>query len=355
MRSPWELVGWLIRPTPVGPDELGQPAPALRVREVFTRFWPDARPFRAWLALSLVLVMVGPILDTVTIWLFKLLIDNVLTVRNFSAFPPIAIVYVAITVVIGAVEFADDYLTAWIGESFLHRLRTRVFTHLQTLSVSFFDRRPLGDTLSRLTGDVTAIENLVLSGVTGTAAQVVKIVLFTGVLFYLSWPLALASVVTVPVFWLATRFFSHRIKAASREVRRRSGEISTLAEESLGNTTLIQVYGRQQTEITRFTQASRRSVTAELAATRLSAALSPLSDLCEVAGVMAIIGLGVWELTSNRITLGGLLVFLVYLSQLTSPLRGLGQLSTTAYAAAASAERIIDLLDQEPNIHAHAH
>jgi ABC-type multidrug transport system fused ATPase/permease subunit len=128
MRSPRELVEWLIRPAPVEPNELGQPAPALRVREVFTRFWPDARPFRAWLALSLVLVVVAPLLDTATIWLFKLLIDDVLTVRNFSAFPPIAIAYVAISVVIGVVEFADDYLTAWIGENFLHQLRTRVFT-----------------------------------------------------------------------------------------------------------------------------------------------------------------------------------------------------------------------------------
>ncbi|HZD13708.1 MAG TPA: ABC transporter transmembrane domain-containing protein [Pseudonocardiaceae bacterium] len=133
--------------------------------------------------------------------------------------------------VVGAVEFADDYLTAWIGENFLHRLRTRVFTHLHTLSVGFFDRRPLGDTLSRLTGDISAIENLVLTGVTGTVAQVMKIGLFAGVLFYLSWQLALVSLIAMPVFWVTARLFSQRIKAASREVRRRTGEISTLAGE----------------------------------------------------------------------------------------------------------------------------
>ena len=81
---------------------------------------------------------------------------------------------------------------------------------------------------------------------------------------------------------------------------------------------------------------------------------SPLIDLFEVAAVMVIIGIGVWELTSNRITLGGLLVFLVYLSQLYSPARGLGRLSNTVYAA-ASAERLIDLLDQQPEIRAAAH
>jgi ATP-binding cassette subfamily B protein len=355
MRSPGELVEWLVRPAPVEVDGLTRPAPSLRVRDIFTRFWPDARPFRVWLGLGLLLVVVAPLLDTATIWLFKLLIDDVLAVRNFSAFPPIAIAYVVISVVVGAVEFADGYLTAWIGEHFLHRLRTRVFTHLQTLSVGFFDRRPLGDILSRLTGDVSAIENLVLSGVTDTAAQVIKVGLFAGVLFYLNWQLALVSLVAVPIFWLAARFFSQRIKAASREVRRRSGSISVVAEESLGNATLIQAYGRQQAQIARFTEQSRGSVTAELAATRLRAVFSPLVDLLEVAGVMVIIGLGVWELTSNRITLGGLLVFLAYLSQLYSPLRGLGQLSNTVYSAAASAERIIELLEAQPEVRAPAH
>jgi ATP-binding cassette, subfamily B, bacterial len=352
MRSPKELVEWLLRPALAEVDGPAQSAPALRVRDIFTRFWPDARPFRAWLGLSLILLMAAPLLDTATIWLFKLLIDNVLVVRNFSVFPPLAIAYLAITVVVGAVEFTDTYLTAWIGENFLYRLRTRVFTHLQTLSVGFFDRRPLGDIMSRLTEDVSAIENLILTGVTETAAQLAKIFLFAGVLFYLSWQLALVSLAAVPVCWLATRFFSRRIKAASREVRQRSGSISALAEESLGNATLIQVYGRQQAEIARFTEASRGAVTAELAATRLHALFSSLVDLCEVAGVMVIIGMGVWELTSNRISLGGLLVFLVYLSQLYSPARGLGQLSTTVYAAAASAERIIDLLEAQPEVRA---
>jgi ATP-binding cassette subfamily B protein len=349
MRSARELVAWLVPPSLVKAEELAQPVPALRPREILRLFWPDARPFRVWLGLGVVLVATAPLLDTATIWLFKLLIDDVLVARKFAAFGPIALAYVAITVVTAAVEFADGYLAAWIGENFLHRLRTRVFSHLQTLSVNFFDRRPLGDILSRLTGDLSALETLVLSAVTDTVGQVIKIVLFASVLCYLNWQLALASSVAVPVCWLAARFFSVRIKAASREVRQRSGSISTVAEESLGNAVLIQVYGRQQAEIARFTEQSRGSVVAELAATRLRAVFSSLTDLLEVAGVLAIIGMGVWELTSDRITLGGLLVFLVYLSQLYSPVRGLGQLSNTVYAA-ASAERIIDLLKTQAEI-----
>lgn len=354
MRSLKELAKWLFRPS-AQVAGLAQPVAALRVRDIFARFWPDVRPFRGWWGLSLILVVVAPILDTATIWLYKLLIDDVLTTRDFSAFPALAIMYVVITIVGGAVEFADDYLATWIGENFLHRMRIRVFTHLQNLSAGFFDRRPLGDTLSRLTEDVGAIENLVLSGVTDTAGQIVKICLFAGVLFYLSWRLALVSLLAVPVCWLAARFFSQRVKTASREVRQRGGSISVIAEESLSNATLIQVYGRQRAQAARFTEQSWGAVIAELAATRLRAVFTPLLTLFEVTGVMVIIGMGAWELTNNRITLGGLLVFLAYLSQLSGPAHGLGQLSTTVYAAAASGERIIDLLEQQPDVLAPAH
>ncbi|MGH3673784.1 MAG: ABC transporter ATP-binding protein [Pseudonocardiaceae bacterium] len=347
--------GFKRRPSAEGVDGLVEAAPAASLREVFRRFWPDARPFRRWLWLSLLLVIVSPAVDTAAILLFKVLVDKVLAPRDFSAFPPVAAAFIGITVLVGALGFAGTYLGAWIGENFLHRMRTRVFAHLHTLSVSFFDRRRLGDILSRLTGDVGAIESVVLSGVIGLIANVLKIVVFAGVLFFLDWRLALASMIAIPVFWTAARIFARRIKIASREVRRRAGSISVVAEESLGNATLIQAYGREGAEVDRFGAQSMGSVRAELAATRLGAMFSPLVDLVQVLGVLTILGVGIYELTAGRITLGGLLAFLVFLSQLYGPVQGLGSLSTQLFAAAAAAERIIELLDEQPTVTAPEH
>jgi ATP-binding cassette, subfamily B, bacterial len=149
--------------------------------------------------------------------------------------------------------------------------------------------------------------------------------------------------------------FSRRIKIASREVRRRAGSITVVAEESLGNATLIQAYGREAAEVERFAEQSIGSVNAELAATRIGALFSPLVDLVQVLGVMTILGVGIWELTAGHITLGGLLAFLVFLSQLYGPVQGLGSLSTSLFAAAAAAERIIELLDEQPTVTAPEH
>lgn len=338
----------LVRPRAVAAEDLVEAAPSVAIRDIFHRFWPVTRGLRRWLATGLLLVIAAPVSSAAEIWLFKILVDDVLAPRNFAEFPPIAAAYVGITVVGGVISFANQYLAVWNGEQFLHRLRTQVFAHLHTLSVSFFDRRSLGDVVNRLTSDILAIEGLVLSGVVSIFSSIIQVGLFIGVLFYLNWFLALLSLTAVPFFWLISRVLSDRIRKATRETRRRGGAIAAVAEESLGNAILIQAYDRQAREVARFTRQSLASVAAALAAARLRGLFGPVAGLLEVTGVLVIIGAGVWQLSAGRITLGGLLVFLVYLSQLYGPVRGLGQLSNTIYGAAAAAERIIELLDQRP-------
>ena len=185
-------------------------APALSVRQVFARFWPLTRPFRLRLAVCLVFVGVGPAMDAAGIWIFKILGDDVLTPRDFSLFPLVAAAYVGIAVAGGLLSFVDDYLCTWVGERFVLSLRTNLFAHLHRMSLGFFERRQLGDLMSRLSSDVNAIEQLVLSGVMQVIAHGVKILIFGGLLFYLNWKLALASLIAAPLFALASRFFSTR-------------------------------------------------------------------------------------------------------------------------------------------------
>lgn len=325
-------------------------APPAGIRVIFRWFWPATRPYRGRLLAGLLLVAVGPLLDTAQVWMFKLLIDDVLIPRNFHAFPAIAAGYVGIGLAQGLGSFSDELLSAWLGERFVLDLRTRLFDHLHRLSVDFFDRRQLGDTLSRLTGDIDSIEALVLSGVTSTLSYGFEILLFTGALFYLNWHLALAAMIAAPAFLVVARYFSARIKKASREQRRRSGSVTAVAEETLANVALVQAYDRHNSETERFHRENLGQFTAEMAATRLRALYRPLTELLETLAVVLVLGVGVWALAHNQITVGGLVVFVTYLTRLYSPIRGAGRLSNTLYAASASAERIIDLLSQQPDV-----
>jgi ATP-binding cassette, subfamily B, bacterial len=326
------------------------PAPPVPLREIFRRFWPYARPFRRWLPVVLLLVALVPAIETAEIWLFKVLVDDVLVPGNFSPFLGIALAFAALNLLRGVVSFADDVLSTWIGERFLVDLRTSLFRHVQGLSLDFFERRRLGDLLSRLTGDVAAIESFVLSGVADALSYALRIAFFTGALFYLQWDLALISLIVAPLFLATARRFSRLIKHASREKRRRSGSISAVAEESLANAPLVQAYGREETEVARFHRENLGSFRAQMAATRLKALFTPLIDVIDLAGALLVIGVGTWELSQGRLSVGGLLAFVAYLSQLYSPIRGLTRLSNTIYSASAGAERIIELIEQRPSV-----
>jgi ABC-type multidrug transport system fused ATPase/permease subunit len=331
-------------------DALVAETPPVDVREIFRRFWPYAKPYRRWLLVSLVLIAVVPAIETATIWMFKVVVDEVLVPHDFGPLWWIALAYLGLTLLAGVASFVDDYLSTWVGERFLLSLRTGFFRHVQGLSLDFFDRRKLGDLISRLTGDIASIETFVLSGVADALSYVFQILFFAAALFYLQWDLALVSLFVAPLFWLSARRFSRLIRHASREKRRRSGSISSVAEESLANIALVQAYNRQDTETERFHRENLGSFRATMASTRLRALFTPLVDLIELAGALLVIGMGTWELSQHRLSLGGLLVFTAYLAQMYGPIRRLGRLTNSLYAASASAERVIELLDEEPSV-----
>ena len=179
-----QLRGWF---TASDDDAAVGAAPTVPLREIGRRFWPDARPYRRWLPLLLLFVALGPAFDTAAIWLYKLLVDEVLVPRDFEPFPIIALAYLGLTILGGLVSFGDDVLADWVGERFLIDLRTRVFAHLQRLPLDGLAGKRRGDLIARLTGDVSDIETVMISGATDLVSYGLRIVFFAAALLYLNW------------------------------------------------------------------------------------------------------------------------------------------------------------------------
>ena len=325
-------------------------APVVPVGEVFRRFWPHARPYRLWLPLVLFFIALVPAIETATIWMYKVLVDEVLIPREFGLLLWVILAYIGLQFAEGVATFCDEYLSDWVGGRFIVSLRTEFFAHLHKLSLAFFDRERLGDVMSRVTDDVEEIEALMLSGMASAISYVFQLLFFTAALFYLNWQLAIVSLFVVPLFWLAARHFSRKIKTAAREERRRSGSIGAVAEESLSNVALVQAYNRQDEEVARFHRENEGSFQAQMAATRLASLFSPLINMIELAGVVVVVAFGAYQLSRGNLTVGGLLVFLVFLGQLYSPIRGISSLLNSFYSASAGAERIIEFLDEKPSV-----
>jgi len=267
---------------------------------------------------------------------------------ELGALPAIAAIVLGLTLVGAALSFGEDYAWTWAGERFLLDLRATFFSHLQTLSFDTLDRRRLGDLIARMGGDIQAIESFVLGGLGEAVSAIARIGFFAGALFLLDWQLALYALVLAPPFYLAARHFARLARHAAREKRRRSGALSAVAEESLANTALVQSSNRVEDERKRLLHEGEGVVDAELAASRIGGAFAGIVALIEVAGILAVVAFGTWAVQDERLTIGGLLAFMAFLTQLLRPVGDLSQLASSLLSAAAGGERVLELLDKKP-------
>ncbi|MFH8800293.1 ABC transporter ATP-binding protein [Streptomyces sp. NPDC017936] len=319
-------------------------------REAFRRFWPLTRGDRGWMLVIVACVVVSALTETAAILLFAELTDNALGAGSLSAFWGPAGAWLAVAALGALVGYLGNSLATWTAERFVLRLRASVFGHVQGLPPHFFQRHRQGDLVARLTGDVEAIEQMVVSGVVGTASAAFSAVFYAAAALFLRWDLALATFVLAPLFLLAARRFSGRIKRASQDERVADGAITSVVEESLGTIVLTQAYNRRRDEERRLEKEARAWMRASVRGARLSEMYEQFVEVVETLCVLAVIGLGVWEISAGRMTLGELLAFAAFVGYLYPPVRALGGLGLTVTAATAGAERIAEVLDAEPAV-----
>ncbi|WP_425315617.1 ABC transporter ATP-binding protein [Streptomyces griseoruber] len=333
-----------------GDEEYEYDTPTIPARVAFRRFWPLTRGLRKWLLVVWVCTILAALAETEAILLFGDLTDNALREGSLAAFWAPAVKWLGVAVVGAIVAYAGNSLAAWATERFVMRLRERVFDHVQQLPPHFFQRHRQGDLLSRLTSDVEAIETMVVSGLVGAASAAFSAIFYAAAAFWLRWDLAAATFVLAPLFWLAARRFSGSIKDVSREGRVADGAITSVVEESLGNIVLTQAYDRRDAERRRLGEEANAWFRASVRSTRLNEAYEQLVTVIETVCVLAVIGIGAWEISTGRMTLGQLLAFAAFLGYLYPPVRGLAQLGLTITAATAGAERLIEILDVRPSV-----
>ncbi|MFJ3671921.1 ABC transporter ATP-binding protein [Streptomyces sp. NPDC090106] len=320
------------------------------VREAFSRFWPLTRGDRRWLVAIVGCVVVAALAETASILLFAELTDNALEAGSLAAFWGPAGAWLAVAALGASVGYLGNSLATWTAERFVLRLRAKVFRHVQDLPPHFFQQHRQGDLVERLTGDVEAIEQMVVSGVVGTASAAFSAVFYSAAALWLRWDLALATFVLAPLFLLAARRFAGRIKEAATDERVADGAITSVVEESLGNVVLTQAYNRRGDEEKRLDREARAWMRASVRGARLSEMYEQFVEVVETFCVLAVIGLGVWEISADRMTLGQLLAFAAFIGYLYPPVRNLGQLGLTLTAATAGAHRLNEILDAEPAV-----
>jgi ATP-binding cassette subfamily B protein len=197
---------------------------------------------------------------------------------------------------------------------------------------------------------VDAIEGLVVTTPVTLFTCAANTVFFACAALYVRWDLALLTFAAAPLFWLAARVFSRRIRSVSREERDGNGALTAAIEESLANMTLVQAYNRQDTQGAKVHRESVAWMGAVIRQYKLSYAYGPLATMVETVCLLSVIVAGAWEITSGRLTLGGLLAFSAYLGYLYPQIQALGSVQLSLASSTAAAERVLEILETRPSV-----
>jgi ATP-binding cassette subfamily B protein len=329
-----------------------------------SQLWAMLTPWRWWLALVGVLVLLGAVLELVPPLLVQQLVDAHLVLGRSEGLLWVAALYLGAIAAVQGMGFLTEYLTATIAQGVLHRLRVRLFAHLQTLPLRYHDHTPLGDTISRCTADVETVSTLFTTataggpvassggGQGGTSGAtvlmgVVRLGTIGAAMLALSPLLSLVAALAVLPVVLVTRYFQVRVRDAERASRQAVGLQNTHLQEMLGGVEVMRAFGSETTFIARFRVALRNGLAAYNRATVYSALYIPLMVILSALAMALVLWVGVagqGMLVSLDISLGTLTAFVLLLQRFFVPIMTLGNEWQTIQAALAGLERIFQVL-----------
>ena len=276
-------------------------------------------------------------------WLNHLILSHFdhdkLQVLEFAAGAVLVIALVG-----GLASYVEKYVTTSVGQWVTHDLRRTLYSHIQRLSLSYHDHKQTGDLITRVTGDIDAIQSFINSSLLGVLINAMTLVGMVGVMLYLNWHFTLIALSIAPLLFLVVFSYTRRIKQASREVRKKEGEIASVIQEVLSSIRVVKAFAREDYEQRRLEAESLEGVEIALRARGLKAKLSPLVEVIVAVGTGMVLWFGGRMALSGSLSAGSLVVFIFYLGKMYKPMQQLSKMTDAYSKAAVGYERIREVL-----------
>ncbi len=291
------------------------------------------------------ILIAGALCELIPPLVIQRVIDEHLTTGQPDGLVSLALIYLGVVGLIQVLGFAGSYLTAKTAQSALRDLRVRLFDHFQKLPVSYFDRTPLGDTLSRCTADVDTIDTLFSSGVSMLVTDMIRLVTLGTAMIVLSPQLSLVSALTIPGLVWVTNAFRKRIREAERNNRLAVSLMNTQLQETLVGMAIIKVYDRSAAFVRRFRSALKQALNAANETSRYASVYTPIMDVLMAVVITLLIGSGARSFFADwQISLGTLTAFILLYQRFFDPITELGEEWQTVQSALSGVERIFEVL-----------
>lgn len=308
------------------------------------------KPYRTRVVIAVAVLLATSAADLAGPVITKTAIDRYVLTGQVSGLLGAVLLYLGVLLVGLVLRYLQTYLTGVLGQMVMYDIRTQMFRRVQSLSLSFFDRNPVGRLVTRLTNDVDTLNELMTSGLVAIIGDGFTLIGITGLLLWLNWRLALITFLVMPVLFFVMRRMQGAMRDTYRAVRVRLARINAFIAENVNGMHVVQVFNREQRNFDEFDHLNREYKNAAMQSLFYFAIFGPIVNVLNAVAVALIIWYGGGRVVSNAMTLGALVAFLQYIDRFFLPIRDLTEKYNTLQSAMASSERIFRLLDEPEDV-----
>ncbi|MBU0702743.1 MAG: ABC transporter ATP-binding protein/permease [Chloroflexi bacterium] len=337
-------------PGPGGRHGGGKIEKARDARSTLRRLLATLRPYRWVLTTVFVLVAASTVLDLMGPYLMGVAIDQFIAAGDLAGLQRIALLMLGAYTGAWLARVGQSVIMARVSQKSMRGLRSALFEHLQTLSLSFFDRHPHGELMSRLTNDMDAISRVLAQNVTELFSGLLTLVGILVMMFAINFWLALGSMIVFPFMMWLVGFVGKRTRRGFREYQMRIGQLNGKLEEMFSGQRVIVAFGQEASTLADFDAANEQVRRVGTRAQTYAMLVPPLMGILSNANIAILAGLGGWMALQGWATVGTIAAFYNYSRKFAAPLRQLGNLYNQIQSALAGAERVFEVIDEQPEL-----
>jgi len=296
------------------------------------------------------LVMAVAAINLALLRLAGLLWDVITVEHDQSRMTGMIGIFLGLVIVQGLCSVGHSYLTAWISQHVVADFRTHLFSHLHTLSISFFTKRRTGELMSRLMNDVTVIQHVVTETPVDSAKQLVTFIGGVAFLFVMNWQLCLLILLLLPLLVLVAKLFGRQLKSLSTSIQDRTASISTLVEEVIAGIRVVKSFVQAQREERRFKAHVQVAMTLALRRAAVLAVFIPVITFFTSAAAAAVLWYGGRQVIEGIVTPGDLFAFVLFAGILIGPFGSAARVFAQIKEAQGAMQRVFEILDTRPEV-----
>jgi ATP-binding cassette subfamily B multidrug efflux pump len=304
------------------------------------------RPYRGLALLAVLLLLLSAGLALVGPLLTQRALDIAIPRHDTGLLTTLAIVFLSALLLEFAVEYGQTLLTTFIGQRVMYDLRMQIFEHLQRLSISFFDRNPVGRLMTRVTSDVETLNELFSSGLVTVFGDVFTLLAIMTMMLVVDWRLALVTFAVIPLVWLTAMIFRRRVREAFRDIRTRLARLNAYLQERISGMRVVQLFSQEAASADRFAALNREHLEAHLRSITIYAVFFPVVEVLTAVAMALLLYYGGLRTIDGTLTVGVLAAFIQLTRRFFQPLQDLSEKFNLLQSAMASSERVFALLDQ---------